>query len=137
MSQKIKFVRAVEERLIGIMPPDLVRKTIDEIIKELQAYTLTENSTELVLYDNINERIINRYCACLVIEGKSEKTIFQYRRTIYKLIDQLQMCVTDIGPYDIRLFLAHEKSRGVSNRTLENTRANISAFFLEVFMTLR
>ena len=129
MDQKTKFIQAMEERLVGIMSPDLACKAIDEIIKELQAYTLTENTTDLVVYDNIDEQIINRYCACLLIDGKSEKTIFQYRRTIGKMLEKLQMHITDIGVYDIRLFIAYEKSRGISNRTLENTRAHLSAFF--------
>lgn len=36
---------------------------------------------------------------------------------------------TEVTVYDIRLFLALQKSNGVSNRTLENTRANLNAFF--------
>ena len=129
MDPKMKFIRAIEERLIGVISAELTHKVTDEIIKELQAYTLSENTTDLVLYDNVDERIINRYCACLLIDGKSEKTIFQYRRTINRMLDQLQMHITEIGPYDIRLFLAYEKSRGISNRTLENVRGNVSAFF--------
>lgn len=129
MDPKVKFIQNMEERLVRIMPPELVSKTTDEIIKELQAYSISESVTDLVVYDNIDERIISRYCACLLIDGKSEKTIFQYRRTISKMLEQLKMHITDIGVYDIRLFLAYEKSRGVSNRTLENTRSHISAFF--------
>ena len=34
-----------------------------------------------------------------------------------------------MGIYDIRLFLIKEMERGVSARTRENTRANLSAFF--------
>ena len=64
-----------------------------------------------------------------MISGKSEKTIAQYKRTAEKLAQVTNKIYTDIGVYDIRLFLAEEKQRGVSNRTLENTRANLSAFF--------
>ena len=129
MDLRMKFIQGVEERLTMLVPPELVHSISDEIAKELKGYIITEGSTELVVHDNIDEQILNRYCACLMIDGKSEKTIAQYRRTIIKMVKMLNVHVTDIGTYDIRLFLAYEKNRGVSNRTLENTRANISAFF--------
>jgi site-specific recombinase XerD len=34
-----------------------------------------------------------------------------------------------MGVYDIRFYLALRKRQGISNRSLENTRANLSAFF--------
>ena len=129
MDMRMKFIQAMEERLVKITTPEMSNLIIDEITKELSNYILSEGSTEIVVYDNINERIINRYCACLLIDGKSEKTIAQYRRTINKMLEVIQKHITEIGIYDIRLFLAYEKSRGVSNTTLENTRANISALF--------
>ena len=73
--------------------------------------------------------ILKRYKACLVIAGRSEKTIAQYERTAKKLFMALQKNYTDMNVSDLRYFLAYEKSRGVSNRTLENTRVQISAFF--------
>lgn len=129
MDPRMKFIQGVEERLATIVAPELVQLISDEVTKELKGYILSEGSTELVVYDNLDERILNRYCACLMIDGKSEKTIAQYRRTIIKMVEMLNEHITNIGAYDIRLFLAYEKSRGVSSRTLENTRANISAFF--------
>ena len=36
---------------------------------------------------------------------------------------------TEMGAYDIRFYLACEKDHGTSNRTLENTRSYLSAFF--------
>lgn len=128
-SLKNQVVRSVEEALIGRLSADTVAMVADEILKALSGYDLTKSSTDIVVYDNINEVVLNRYCACLMIDGKSEKTINQYRRTILKLFEVAKKQYTDIGVYDIRLFIAYDKQRGVSNRTLENTRANLSAFF--------
>ena len=128
-NSKYKFIQTIEEALVGVLSEDELSRVSDEVVKALRGYDLVKSSTDLVVYDNINEVILNRYCACLMIDGKSDKTIAQYRRTAIKMFELVQKQYTDIGAYDIRLFLAYEKQRGVSNRTLENTRVNISAFF--------
>jgi site-specific recombinase XerD len=63
------------------------------------------------------------------VDGKSELTIAQYYRTVSIFLRQVQKHFTEVDSYDIRWFLACEKNRGVSNRTLENTRIQLSAFF--------
>ena len=44
-----------------------------------------DRSTELALRDDTNEKLIRRYRACLMIDGKSERTAYQYVRTATKL----------------------------------------------------
>mgnify|MGYP002526089693 CR=1 FL=1 len=126
---RMDFIRSVEESLIGRLSESQIQIVSDEITKALNGYEIIEDKKEIMEYKNINESIIKRYCACLMIEGKSEKTIYQYGRTIQRFYQNVQKNFTEIGVYDIRLFLAFEKERGISNRSLENTRANISAFF--------
>ena len=126
---RMDFIRSLEERLAPVMDPMQVHLAVDAATKVLADYEIMERCTELALPDDRNEKIIKRYCACLSIDGKSEKTIYQYRRTITKLSDFIQKPFTEMGAYDIRFFLACEKERGLSNRSLENTRANISALF--------
>lgn len=126
---RMDFIRSVEESLIGRLSESQIQIVSDEITKALNGYEIIEDKKEIMEYNNINESIIKRYCACLMIEGKSEKTIYQYGRTIRRFYQNVQKNFTEIGVYDIRLFLAFEKERGISNRSLENTRANISAFF--------
>ena len=90
---------------------------------------MSERSTELTIYDDTNMRILKRYSACLRLDGKSEGTIYQYCRSGKRLADTTGKLFAEMGVYDIRLFLAMEKERGVSPRSLENTRANLSALF--------
>lgn len=131
---RIDFIRKVEEILLGYLPGETTSEVMARITTELDKYELAERQTDIVPYSGKNERTLQRYCACLFIDGKSEKTIAQYKRTVMKMSQFLQKLYTDIGPYDIRLFLAYEKNRGASNRTLENTRANLSAFFQWMFV---
>lgn len=129
MDTRYEFIQAVEERLMRIVDPEMAKTISDEIVQELKTYYIEKKSTELALYNDHDQRLVKRYCACLLIDGKSERTIEQYEATVTAMLKFLKIPIVDIGPYDVRLFLAHEKSRGISNRTLENTRAYISAFF--------
>ena len=126
---KTQLVSDVSEALVGQISQSDIRIVSDEMTIALKDYELTKRVTNLVKYDGINELILKRYKACLVIAGRSPKTIAQYERTIKKLFITLQKNYTDMTVSDLRYFLAYEKSRGISNRTIENTRVHISAFF--------
>ena len=124
-----EVVTKVTESLVHILGSEDLEIVTNEVLKALDGYDIRPMTTDLVVYDGENEQILKRFSACLMISGKSDKTIAQYRRTAQSLVRSIPKHYTDMDIYDIRLFLAYEKSRGVSNRTLENTRANLSAFF--------
>ena len=125
-----QFLQTVQQMLVPIIDDStLVGVISDKITIALNDYEITERCTELVPLDSINEKLIKRYCACLAVDGKSEKTIYQYRRSITLLSDFLNKPFPEMKTYDIRFYLATEKERGISERSLENTRANLSAFF--------
>lgn len=126
---KAQLISDVTEALVGQIRQRDIEIVSDEMVIALRDYEVTKRVTELVKYDGANEMILKRYKACLVIAGRSEKTVAQYERTAKKLFIALQKNYTDMTVSDLRYFLAYEKSRGVSNRTLENTRVQISAFF--------
>ena len=123
------FIRDTEEQLTAFLDQQTVHRVSDIITKVLADYEITERCTEIAVQDDGNERLLKRYAACLTIDGKSERTIYQYVRTCRRLSDTINKPFTEMGVYDIRFFLACEKGRGISNTSLENARANISAFF--------
>ena len=129
LDNRLELINNFREKLINKVSSSVADLVTDELIKVLSDFDVTKECRELVTYDDIDYRILKRYCACLTIDGKSEKTIEHYYRTIIKLFEAIQKHFTDMNVYDIRLFLAYEKERGISNRTLENVRANLSAFF--------
>ena len=126
---KTQLISDVTTALVSKLDPDDIDLVSDEMLIALKDYQVTKNVTELVQYDGFNEMILKRYRACLVISGRSPKTIEAYDRQIKILFRVLQKNFTDMTVSDLRYFLALEKSRGVSNRTLENTRIVISSFF--------
>lgn len=126
---KTQFVSDVSEALVGKIKQSDIEIVSDEMALALRDYDLTRRNTELAVYEGVNEKILMRYKACLTIAGRSPKTVVAYERTVKKLFMALQKNYTDMTVSDLRYFLAYEKNRGVSNRTLENTRVQISAFF--------
>lgn len=126
---RMDYIREIETALAQVFDPEQIPIISNIVIKALDGYEITERCTEIEVQDDINERLIKRYAACMSIDGKSKGTIKLYLATIKKLSDVLRKPFPEMGAYDIRYFLALEKDRGISNRTLENTRAFISAFF--------
>lgn len=126
---KQQLISDVTEALAPQLEFEDIEIVSDEMSIALRGYEVTKKSTDIVTYDGINEQILKRYQACLLIAGRSQKTIEAYARVARKLFEALQKNYTDMTVSDLRYFLAYEKSRGVSNRTLENTRVMISAFF--------
>ena len=129
MDCKMALVKDFEVGLVTDFTGEQIANITQRLLLALEEYDVSKKCTDLVPYDSVNERILKQYCACLFVDGKSEKTIYQYKRTCIRLAEAVQKDFTDIGVYDIRFFLASEKSRGVSDRSAENMRANLSAFF--------
>lgn len=125
---KMELIQQIEGEFTFLKEEDR-QKAVGIITQILKEYDVQKTVLDLAVCPDVNEKLLNRYTACLRIGGKSEKTIAQYRRTAIKLANASGKAYTEMGVYDIRLFLAESKQRGVSNTTLENTRANLSAFF--------
>ena len=125
---RMEIVKSIEESIIGTVNQNQLQTISSIVVRILNDYEITERCTDIVKRDTANEKLIKRYCACLLIDGKSEKTIEQYRRALYHLDAELGISFVNMGTYDIRYYLAC-KTKSVSNRTLENTRSYISSFF--------
>lgn len=107
--------------------------SFDEIVQKLSFvlnnYEINKKTTDLVPYNDENIRILNRYKACLLVEGKSIQTIEAYSYRIKHMYETSHVNLKDVGPYDIRFYLAILKQHGCSNHTLETIRAYIAAFY--------
>lgn len=126
---KTELISDVTVALTNRLKQEDIEAVSEEMALALKDYEVTKQIRELVKYDGANEMILKRYKACLIIAGRSPKTVEAYERIVKKLFIALQKNYTDMTVSDLRYFLAYEKSRGVSNRTLENTRLQVSSFF--------
>ena len=93
-------------------------------------YDYVEKSTEIATIDDSNEKILKMYIATLKLQGRSEKTIQQYKDAITFMFNDINKNLRDIETNDIRFHLAnYQAQRKVSNITIENKRKFLSAFF--------
>lgn len=122
-------IREMEVSLANHFPVEQVNLISGILTRVLSEYSVTELCTDLVPAETPNDKLISRYCACLFVDGKSDKTIHLYRHICKRFADFIGKPLTEVGVYEIRYFLACEKERGISNTTIENTRACISAFY--------
>ena len=73
----------------------------------LRKYNISEKHTELCVLENENEKILNTYKASLRLEGRSEKTIYQYMDSIKHTLDDLgNKNIKDVTTNDIRWSLS-------------------------------
>lgn len=126
---KTTLINDVTEALAFKLDQEDIEIVSDEMALALKDYEVTKLTTDMVVYEGLNEQILKKYKACLIIAGRSPKTIYGYERCMIRLFQVVQRNYTDMTVSDLRYFLAYEKSRGVSNRTLENTRVRIKSFF--------
>lgn len=126
---KERFIRDVTLKVGAFMSPEDAEKLRDILVKELRFYDLTEAETAIVPYDDENQRLLKTYCACIALDGKSKKTVRQYASLLKRFSETVGKKYKEVRATDIRLFFALEKDKGVSNRSLENYRAYLSAFF--------
>ena len=129
MDYREQFLTSLAEEMSDRFTHEDLTVISDIVTRVLADYEITEKNTALVPYENKNERILKRYAACLSVDGKSEKTIALYVRRLKVFSDFIGIPFNEVGTYDIRFYLASMKENGVSNRTLENYRSYISAFY--------
>ena len=118
---RMNFIQGVEEALTSRYDPEEITLISNIVIKALSEYEITERCTDLVPQDDINEKLIRRYQACLLVDGKSKKTAYQYTRTARKLSDLIRKPFPEMGAYDVRFSWRSRRSadcRTVPWRTL-------------------
>lgn len=112
-----------------IKDEELFENVMDVITLSLDKYEVSERCTELVPGDTSNEMLLKRYCACLLIDGKSQNTIKQYAMELRRFYLTVGKMFSVVNSYDIRMYLALFKQKGLSNRSLATMRSYIYAFF--------
>lgn len=82
---KDKLLREIEIKLSLQFPEEQREKIMQTVISSLNDYDVTQRVTDLtVRHEDINERILKRYVACIRIDGMKDSTIRQYARTLKK-----------------------------------------------------
>lgn len=126
-----RFVDDVVERLITKIPKENIEIVKNVLYLVLQDYDVSVKSTEIAVAEDELPREAKVYLASRLIDGLSETTLHQYKRTLDKFFSMVHKAVGDVTTEDCRLFLYQiQKINNMGNRSLDTQRSYLQAFFM-------
>jgi len=99
----------------------------------LSDYDVQQKSTELVIYEGENDKLLKSYASCLAVEGKQPRTIKEYVSVLRRVGQTLNVPFKEMTTYDLRLYFSMRMSSGLQNTSVDNERQYLSAFFKWMF----
>lgn len=121
---KALLLKNLEQQLSTAITAAEMSKVLSAVSDQLEEYSV-EYATQDIRMDDL----LDAYTAAMQIQGRSEKTIKRYRYLIGRMMEDVNVPTRSITVYHLRQYLAKEKARGISDRTLEGTRQVFSAYF--------
>lgn len=125
IESKATFLNEVKQKLSTVLTASDMLKTMSLLSDELARY----NMSMAVQEDPGADDLLGAYLSALSVEGRSAKTIERYRYILSRMTQATKVSTRSITVYHLRQYLASEKARGISDRTLESTRQVFSAYF--------
>ena len=121
---KALFLKNLEQQLSTTITAADMSKVLSAVADQLADYSVIYAAHETPIDD-----LLDAYTAAMQIQGRSEKTIERYKYLIGRMMQDVNVPTRSITVYHLRQYLAKEKARGISDRTLEGTREVFSAYF--------
>lgn len=128
MSQEIKvsFLKDVEISLSDQITANALQSVLKSVADVLEHY---EFSRMLKTDDSFSMDLFETWITALKIQGRSEKTIEQYKYVVGHMLKDVKTPIRNITVYHIRNWLEKEQARGVSDCTREGNRQVLSSMF--------
>lgn len=123
------FVKNIEFALSDQLSVDDIQKVTNALLCELKDYSLTKQTTEVVVFEDENEMLLRRYSSCLVLEGKAKSTAAAYVRELKKFQNFCKKNYLNVTTNDIRCYLATKTVNGLKDTSISNSRSYIYAFY--------
>lgn len=119
-------IEEIEQKMQAVLDNCQRKRFKDILINCLSGYDLVEND------DKKDEEIayIDLFIGAKKVEGRSEKTLNYYRKTIENMVSGISKQVNHITTEDLRLYLAkYQETNKSSKVTIDNIRRILSSFF--------
>ena len=121
------FANALRERLSDKLTAKDVELVLSELTYEMSYYDMLRRE------DNGSEKefddMVELFISTKRVEGKSETTIENYSYLLHRFREKDKTPIREITVYNLRQWLASEKARGISDRTLSGNRFVFTSFF--------
>lgn len=122
---KAVLLKNLEQSLSTQITASDMSKVLSIVADKLAIFDVQQVDNET----NEKDDLLDAYVAAMQIQGRSEKTIERYTYIIKRMMEVVKVPTRSITVYHLRQYLAQEKSRGISDRTLEGNRQVFSAYF--------
>lgn len=122
---KVTLLGELERDLSDRLTAAQLAAVMSALADRLNSYTMER----LVDFAGTSDDLLMAYINALSVEGRSEKTLERYRYIITRMMESVKVPTNRITVYHLRRYLTDEKTRGISDRTLEGYRQVFSAYF--------
>lgn len=125
MEDKATFLSQLETMLSDKLTASDMSKAMCAVSDALGRYDLTAIAAEPAERDDL----LGAFVSAMQIQGRSAKTVERYVYILKRLLQAVNATTRQVTVYHLRQYLADEKTRGISDRTLEGYRQVFSSYF--------
>lgn len=122
---KVALLKSIEQQLSTEITAADMSKVLSAVADQLAGFEVVQMDTCAAKSDDLLEA----YTSAMQLQGRSETTVERYRYLIGRMMAAVNVPTRSITVYHLRQYLAQEKARGISDRTLEGTRQVYNAYF--------
>ena len=125
---KSKLVSDIQNQMKPFLSQNQYLKLTKVLINELENVEIVSKNVDCEVLDNF--KLLNLFISAKKVEGCSNKTLVYYRKTIEKMLGEIDKRVDDISTDDLRDYLSRYNYSGkLSKTTVDNVRRIFSSFF--------
>lgn len=122
------LLKGIEEEIGKLLTVEQTASVIGILADQLGRYEVETVNTEDAAGESGD--FLEAFLDAKRIEGRSEKTLEHYSYVLRKVLEELHTPVRSITVYHLRSYLMTQRKRGIADKTVENIRSVLSAFFL-------
>lgn len=122
---KASFLNRLRALMAAEMTADSMNAALRLVSDALEGFDMSEKP----VIDEGTDDLLGTFLDALRVEGRSQKTIDRYSYIITRMMEHVKVSTRRITLYHLRGYIASEKARGISDRTLEGYREIFSAYF--------
>ena len=129
MDEKETIYARIKEGLYGKVDSDTIHLVLDATAIAMGGYRVERETTEVVLYDWGNEKIINKFIVSKAVEGLSSKSLETYKGILVAFFRSMQKDVKSVTTDDVRVYLALKKTQRMSGNYMNLIRRTLNSFY--------
>ncbi|RHO63365.1 integrase [Parabacteroides sp. AF48-14] len=126
---KEKLISDFRDILYGKIPTENISIILEALSYVLKDYDLTKKETAIVLYDDTDKTIYQKFFVAKAVEGLSPNSLTYYGTILSCFLNKVGKHIKEITTEDVRLYLAYKKIEKSSDNTLNNIRRVMNSFF--------